>query len=172
MQREKNRNQVDIFGNTSIEEELIKVPSLKDIPNWSEKESLVKEKEVLGFYVSGHPLLEHSEDLEEFTSISFEEQDNVNNKDTVVLGGMITRIVRRFDRRNREMAFFDLDCLGGHAEVIAFSDCFKSFGNLIKEESVVFIKGKLSDGSDFSDLKIISEEIIPVKQVRGGCRKG
>ena len=96
----------------------------------------------------------------------FEEQGNINNKDTVVIGGMITRIVRRFDRRNREMAFFDLDCIGGHAEVIAFSDCFKSFGNLIEEESVVFIKGKLSDGSDFSDLKIISDEIIPVKQVR------
>jgi DNA polymerase-3 subunit alpha len=79
---------------------------------------------------------------------------------------MITRIVRRFDRRNREMAFFDLDCLGGYAEVIVFSDCFKLFGTLIKEESVVFIKGKLSDGSDFSDLKIIADEIIPANQVR------
>jgi DNA polymerase-3 subunit alpha len=166
MQSETNRNQVDMFGNVGMEEELIKVPSLKSIPDWSEKESLAKEKEVLGFYVSGHPLLEHSEDLEEFTSISFEDQNNINNKDVVIIGGMITRIVRRFDRRNREMAFFDLDCLGGHAEVIAFSDCFKSFGNLIEEESVVFIKGKLSEGSDFSDLKIISEEIIPVKQVR------
>tara|TARA_E500000075_G_C6919407_1_gene283325 strand:- start:172 stop:999 length:828 start_codon:yes stop_codon:yes gene_type:complete len=166
MQSETNRNQVDMFGSAGMEEELIKVPSLKDIPNWSEKDSLAKEKEVLGFYVSGHPLLEHSEDLEEFTSISFEEQNNINNKDMVVIGGMITRIVRRFDKRNREMAFFDLDCLGGHAEVIAFSDCFKSFGNFIEEESVVFIKGKLSDGSDFSDLKIISDEIIPVKQVR------
>jgi DNA polymerase-3 subunit alpha len=166
MQSETNQNQVDIFGNAGMEE-LIKVPPLKDIPNWSEKDSLAKEKEVLGFYVSGHPLLEHSEDLEEFTTPDmFEEQGNINNKDTVVIGGMITRIVRRFDRRNREMAFFDLDCIGGHAEVIAFSDCFKSFGNLIEEESVVFIKGKLSDGSDFSDLKIISDEIIPVKQVR------
>jgi DNA polymerase-3 subunit alpha len=64
------------------------------------------------------------------------------------------------------MAFFDLDCLGGYAEVIVFSDCFKLFGTLIKEESVVFIKGKLSDGSDFSDLKIIADEIIPANQVR------
>ena len=64
------------------------------------------------------------------------------------------------------MAFFDMDCLGGHAEVISFSDCFKSYGSLIEEGSVVFIKGKLSDSSDLSDLKIISEEIIPVDQVR------
>ena len=47
MQSETNRNQVDIFGSAGIEEELIKVPSLKDIPNWSEKVSLAKEKEVL-----------------------------------------------------------------------------------------------------------------------------
>jgi len=79
---------------------------------------------------------------------------------------MVTRIVKRFDRRNREMAFFDLDCLGGHAEVIAFSDCFKSYGHLIEEGNVVFVKGKPSDGTDFSDLKIMGDEIIPVDRVR------
>jgi DNA polymerase-3 subunit alpha len=64
------------------------------------------------------------------------------------------------------MAFFDLDCLGGHAEVIAFSDCFKSYGHLIEEGNVVFVKGKPSDGTDFSDLKIMGDEIIPVDRVR------
>ena len=166
MQNESNRNQVDMFGSAGLEEDLIKIPTLKELPEWSEKDALSKEKEVLGFYVSGHPLLEHSEDLEEFTSITFEDQQDLSKKDTIVVGGMITKIVRRFDRRNREMAFFDMDCLGGHAEVISFSDCFKSYGNLIEEGSVIFIKGKLSDSSDFSDVKIISEEIIPVDQVR------
>ena len=166
MQNETNRNQVDMFGSAGLEDDLIKIPTLKELPEWSEKDALSKEKEVLGFYVSGHPLLEHSEDLEEFTSVTFEDQQDLSKKDIIVVGGMITRIVRRFDRRNREMAFFDMDCLGGHAEVITFSDCFKSYGSLIEEGSVVFIKGKLSDSSDFSDLKIISEEIIPVDQVR------
>ena len=166
MQNETDRNQVDLFGSAGLEDDLIKVPSLSVISEWVEKETLDKEKEVLGTYVSGHPLLEHSENLEEFTSVSFEEGEELNKKDTVVVGGMITRIVRRFDRRNREMAFFDMDCLGGHAEIIAFSDCFKAYGSLIEEGSVVFIKGKLSDNSDFSDLKLISDEIIPVDQVR------
>jgi DNA polymerase-3 subunit alpha len=166
MQSEKDRNQVDLFGGGGQDDELIKTPDLQKMADWKEKESLEKEKEVLGLYVTGHPLLEHAEDLEEFTSITFGEEQEFSKKDAIVVGGMITRIVKRFDRRNREMAFFDLDCLGGHAEVIAFSDCFKSYGNLIEEGNVVFVKGKPSENTDFSDLKLMGDEIIPVDRVR------
>ena len=166
MQSEKDRNQVDLFGGSGQDDELIRTPDLQQVADWQEKESLDKEKEVLGLYVSGHPLLEHAEDLEEFTSVTFGEDQEFSKKDALVVGGMITRIVERFDRRNRKMAFFDLDCLGGHAEVIAFSDCFKSYGNLIEEGNVVFVKGKPSDNTDFSDLKIMGDEIIPVDRVR------
>ena len=166
MQSEKDRNQVDLFGGSGQDDELIRTPDLQQMADWQEKESLDKEKEVLGLYVSGHPLLEHAEDLEEFTSVTFGEDQEFSKKDTIVVGGMITRIVERFDRRNRKMAFFDLDCLGGHAEVIAFSDCFKSYGDLIEEGNVVFVKGKPSDNTDFSDLKIMGDEIIPVDRVR------
>ena len=65
-----------------------------------------KELEVLGHYISGHPLLEHSEDIEEFTTISFGEDIEISKNDIVYIGGMITRITNRYDRRNREMAFF------------------------------------------------------------------
>ena len=123
-----------------------------------------KEAEVLGIYISGHPLLEHSDDLEEFTTISFEEGNQISKNDTITLGGMITKIVKRFDRRNRQMAFFEMDCLGGHAEIVTFSDCFATYGHLIEEESVVFVRGNPSETSDFSDLKIISSEIIPVEE--------
>ena len=166
MQNETNRNQVDLFGSKNEQSDLIKVPVLQSAQDWSEKESLKKEAEVLGLYVSGHPLLEHSDDLEEFTTISFEEGDQISKNDTITLGGMITKIVKRFDRRNRQMAFFEMDCLGGHAEIVTFSDCFASYGHLIEEESVVFVRGNPSETSDFSDLKIISSEIIPVDEVR------
>ena len=166
MQSETNRNQVDLFGSKSEQSDLIKVPILQSAQDWSEKESLQKELEVLGTYISGHPLLEHSEDLEEFTTISFDEDQQISKNDMVTIGGMITRIVKRFDRRNRQMAFFDMDCLGGHAEIVTFSDCYDSYGDLIEEGSVVFVRGNPSDTSDFSDLKIISSEIIPVGDIR------
>ena len=166
IQQETDKNQVDLFGTVDSKDELIKIPILSNIEEWSEKEALSNEMEVLGLYVSGHPLLEHADDLEEFTTVSFEEGQEISKKDTVLVGGMITKIVRRYDKRNREMAFFDLDCLGGHAEIVVFSDCYKSYSNLIDDGNVVFVKGKPSETSDFSDLKILSDEIISVENVR------
>ena len=166
IQQVVDKNQVDLFGTGESQNELIKTPTLGDSEEWSEKDALSKEMEVLGLYVSGHPLLEHADDLEEFTTVSFEKGQEISKKDTVLVGGMITKIVRRYDKRNREMAFFDLDCLGGHAEIVVFSDCYKSYGNLIDDGKVVFIRGKPSETSDFSDLKILSDEIISVENVR------
>ena len=166
MQQEINKNQVDLFGTGNDDSQLIKIPILENISEWSEKESLSKEMEVLGLYVSGHPLLEHAEDLEEFTNISFDESNELSKNDIIMIGGMITKIVRRYDRRNREMAFFDMDCLGGHVEIVVFSDAYRLYGNLIEEGNVVFVKGKPSETSDFSDLKILSNEIISVKNAR------
>ena len=166
MQSEKDRNQVDMFGGRESDDSLIKTPDLQNIPEWIEKESLDKEREVLGLYVSGHPLLEHAEDLEEFTNVDFSEEQELSKNDKVILGGMITKINKRFDRRNRPMAFFNMDCLGGHAEVIAFSDCFQAYENLIQEGNVVFIRGKSSENTDFSDLKIMADDIVPIDKVR------
>jgi DNA polymerase-3 subunit alpha len=166
IQQEVDKNQVDLFGTGESQNKLIKTPTLGNSEEWSEQEALSKEMEVLGLYVSGHPLLEHADDLEEFTTVSFEEGQEISKKDTVLVGGMITKIVRRYDKRNREMAFFDLDCLGGHAEIVVFSDCYKSYGNLIDDGKVVFVRGKPSETSDFSDLKILSDEIISVENVR------
>ena len=166
MQTEKDKNQVDLFGLNDQESSLIKIPTLRELEDWSEKESLEKEMEVLGLYISGHPLLEHADDLEEFTTIAFDEGQTLSKNDNICVGGMVAKVVRRYDKRNREMAFFDMDCLGGRAEIVVFSDCYQSYGRLIDEGKVVFVKGKPSDGSDFTDLKILADEIISVENVR------
>ena len=166
MQTEKDKNQVDLFGLNDQESSLIKIPTLRELEDWSEKESLEKEMEVLGLYISGHPLLEHADDLEEFTTIAFDEGQTISKNDNICVGGMVAKVVRRYDKRNREMAFFDMDCLGGRAEIVVFSDCYQSYGRLIDEGKVVFVKGKPSDGSDFTDLKILADEIISVENVR------
>ena len=166
MQTEKDKNQVDLFGLSDQESSLIKIPTLRELEDWSEKESLEKEMEVLGLYISGHPLLEHADDLEEFTTIAFDEGQTLSKNDNICVGGMVAKVVRRYDKRNREMAFFDMDCLGGRAEIVVFSDCYQSYGRLIDEGKVVFVKGKPSDGSDFTDLKILADEIISVENVR------
>ena len=71
-----------------------------------------------------------------------------------------------FARKNNQMAFFKLDCLGGQVEILAFSDTFSRYRSLIDNNAVVFIKGKPTDESDFSDLKLIADEIIPLDKAR------
>ena len=166
LQNSGDKDQVDLFSNGSDKDPLIKIPELRNIEDWEEKKSLVFEKEVLGLYVSGHPLLEHSEDLEEFTSIDFSDSLFLKKSEIVTVGGMVTKITKKYDRRNRAMAFFEMDCIGGHVEVIAFSDCFAMYENLIEEDQVIFVNGKMADDTNFSDLKVMAEKIVSIENAR------
>ena len=166
LQNSGNKDQVDLFSNGSSENSLIKTPELREVDIWEEKKSLVFEKEVLGMYVSGHPLLEHSEDLEEFTTVDFSDSLFLKKNDVVIIGGMITKITKKYDRRNRAMAFFEMDCIGGHIEVIAFSDCYGQYESLVEEDSVIFVEGKMADDTNFADLKVMADTIVSVENAR------
>lgn len=167
IQENKARNQVDLFGASSTNGKNISmIPALSQIEEWSETQLLEKEKEVLGIYLSGHPLLKYAEDLEEFSTFDFTDQVKVGKSDKIRVGGAITEVKMHFDRKNNEMAFFKLDCLGGQAEILAFSDIFAKYKELIKNDNVVFISGKPTDDTDFSDLKLIASEIITIQKAR------
>ena len=135
-------------------------------PDQVPEEVLEKEKEVLGMYLSGHPLLKYAEDLEEFSNFDFTEKVKGGNGEKVRVGGSITEVKMHFDRKNNQMAFFKLDCLGGQSEILAFSDTFAKYKELIKNDSVVFITGKPTDDTDFSNLKLIADEIVTVEKAR------
>ena len=167
IQENKARNQVDLFGAASTNgQDISMVPSLPQTEEWSEPQLLENEKEVLGMYLSGHPLLKYAEDLEEFSNFDFTEKVEHRNGSKVRVGGAISDVKMHFDRKNNQMAFFKLDCLGGQAEVLAFSDTFAKYKELIKNDSVVFISGKPTDETDFSDLKMIANEIVNVEKAR------
>ena len=166
LQNSGNKNQVDLFSVADNQNSLIKTPELKEIEEWDEKKSLSFEKEVLGMYVSGHPLLEHADEIEEFTSVDFSDDLMLKKNEIVTVGGMVTKITKKYDRRNRAMAFFEMDCFGGTVEVIAFSDCFEKYENLIDEDAVIFINGKMADDTNFSDLKVMADKIVSVENAR------
>ena len=75
-------------------------------------------------YISGHPLLKYADDLEEHSNFDFTEKINPRNQDKVRIGGAISDLKLHFDKKNNQMAFFKLDCLGGQAEILVFSSVF------------------------------------------------
>ena len=126
--KQSNKNQINLFGD---QEELIKVPDLPIIEDWDNQEKLSKEKEVLGIYVSGNPLIKYADTIEELSNYDFSEEKILKENSIVKIGGAITNFKLHFDKKNQQMAFFNLDCLGGQAEAIIFHDAFDKYLSLI-----------------------------------------
>ncbi|MDP6878685.1 MAG: DNA polymerase III subunit alpha [Candidatus Marinimicrobia bacterium] len=163
----KSKNQVSLFGSSESESSSdTMVPTLNKADEWIESKMLENEKEVLGMYLSGHPLLKYADDLEEYSNFDFTDKVNYSNQEKIRIGGAITDLKLHFDKKNNQMAFFKLDCLGGQAEILAFSSVFSKYKHLVKSDNVVFIKGKQTDETDFSDLKLIAEEIVTVENAK------
>ncbi|MEE8340942.1 MAG: OB-fold nucleic acid binding domain-containing protein, partial [Candidatus Neomarinimicrobiota bacterium] len=122
--------------------------------------------EVLGLYLSGHPLLKYADDLEEFSNFDFSEKISLQSMDKIQIGGILTNLRLHYDRKNNQMAFFNIDCLGGQAEIITFSETYERYKNLIEDNKIVFVQGKPTDRSDFADLKLIADQIVPLDNCR------
>ncbi|MEK0338082.1 MAG: hypothetical protein QQN41_11675, partial [Nitrosopumilus sp.] len=166
-QDDASSEQVGLFDmSKSAENDVVVKPPLPIVEEWSEQESLDHEKEVLGLYLSGHPLLKYADDLEEFSNFDFSEKIPVRSIDKIQIGGIIRDLRLHYDRKNNQMAFFNLDCLGGQAEILAFSDTYERYKNLMEDNKIVFVQGKPTDRSDFSDLKLIVDRIVPLENCR------
>ncbi len=121
---------------------------------------------MLGLYISGHPLLKYADDLEEFSNFDFSEKNSLRSMEKIQIGGIIRDLRTHNDRKNNQMAFFNLDCLGGQAEILVFSDTYERYKNLIEDNKIVFVHGKPTDRSDFADLKLIADQIVPLENCR------
>ena len=161
--KQTNKNQINLFGD---QEELVKVPDLPIIEDWDNQEKLSKEKEVLGIYVSGNPLIKYADIIEELSNYDFSEKQILKENSIVKIGGAVTKFKLHFDKKNQQMAFFNLDCLGGQAEAIIFHDAFDKYKEIIKDNNIVFLVGHTSTQNDFADLKLIVDEVIPINHAK------
>ncbi len=153
-----------LFG--GIEEVKVSEPALSDVGPWSRKETLARERKVLGFYVSDHPLRKYEIDFKSFATIHLgetEELDN-NNADVVKACGVITDVRTKIDRSGNTMAFLNVDDFSGSCEALMFSKAYEAFGRFVKEEECVFIIGRPESSGDAIKLQI--EEVMPLAEAR------
>ena len=154
---------------------------------FSEKELLSQEKEMLGIYLSGHPLSKLKEEIEKQTTINtrdlnlidnkqnLENEENINELDLmeqyniaktskfkdgqeVKFAGIITSIKKKFTKTNRIMAFITIEDLYGQTEVIAFENAYLTAKESLIEENIVLVKGRLSIREE-EKTSIIANEI-------------
>ena len=152
-----------LFGavNETIE---IEEPKLPDIPAWKTNERLAKEREVLGFYLSDHPLRRFINEYNSFSSVHLGEPETFENSENVRACGVVTDLRTRIDKSGRKMAFFKLDDFSGSCEGIMFGKDFQDKEDLLKTESTVLVRGKLESSGD--SVKLIADNVMSLTEAR------
>ena len=139
-------------------------PMFRNIPDWTETEKLSREKTVLGFYVSGHPLLKYRDEIDGLSTAKLGEAGSVKPNSTLHVCGIIADIKKKIDKRNRTMAFVTIEDFTGKADCIVFADAFQKYASLLQVGSIVMMIGK-NDGNEEA-IKVIVNEIIGIDDVR------
>lgn len=171
--RNKMENQVsmfDLFTENSDGEASIKY-NYTELPELDVKEYLSMEKEMLGIYLSGHPLEKFKNKIEQLTNINClnlleidtEMQETGSCREykdgqNVKIAGIISKVKKKITKNNSLMAFVTVDDLYGSFETIVFESIFNKCGYAIEEEKIVLIEGRLSIKEEES-AKIIASNI-------------
>ena len=142
-----------------------------DLPEWESAELLAYEKELLGFYLTGHPLSEHAETLSTFQLQSIGEILQEEKEGPTRTGGIITSVqMKRSKKDQRPWAIVELEGFDGTIECLAFADTYEKYQQYINPESPVLIEGNVSnrDGESFNIIvnRIISMDEAPEKLTR------
>lgn len=162
-QSEIARGQTSLFG--ADDKETIPDPLLPDMEQWSQSERLNREKGVLGYYVSGHPLDPFRDDVRTFSTVTLDAMDSIGDGAKIRVCGIITELKRYTDRKGQAMAFFKIEDFSGTAEGLIFSDAFEKHQSIFDTDALVMIVGK-SSTREGEIAKIMAEEVVPLTETR------
>ena len=134
------------------------------IPQWNNKEALENEKELIGCYMSGHPLENHRADGNSFANCDAIGLEDMPDEQEVVFMGIINRIIKRVDRNNREFAFVEMEDFTGAVEITFFSDAYEKSRRFLQPDAVLLVFGGVNEFNGAK--KIRAERAEPAEQVR------
>ena len=175
---DKKRNIEGQFSMFETIDTKVSEDDLPDLKEFNQKTLLTMEKEMLGIYISGHPLQPYEEELKQISTIStaelYEAQEdigeglgeNIDGK-RITIGGIIAAKKNKITKNNNMMAFVTLEDLYGAVECIVFPAAYERYSRLIEEDSLVIIKGKISLTEE-DEPKILCESISKLNTFKQG----
>ncbi|MCK5740324.1 DNA polymerase III subunit alpha, partial [bacterium] len=162
---DKAMGQFNIFGSDDAEPGDGDIPPLPLATPWDKLDSLQREKELLGFYISGHPLKKYEKELKIFNSINFKGLKEAHNNQMVRVGGLITTVRTLYDRKGKTMAFVGIEDFSGSAEILVFSSVFSEYREQLVPDSMIMVLGKVSI-REGEEPKILMEESLLLEYAR------
>ena len=134
---------------------------LPDAEPWGEGLKLANEKQVLGLYVSGHPLARYERELSLFATASVADLAEMEDGEPVRLGGIVTAVKATNDRKGERMAFITLEDFTGRVEIVVFSSCYSRRREDIHRDAALIVEGKVSTRED-EETKIVASDVVPL----------
>lgn len=162
-----NTAKSNVLGQFSLFEEAAFHEDLPVLKDFRQKDKLDMEKEVIGMYISGHPLDPYREIIEKSTNINtnqiFEKyRENLLRNSKVKVGGILKSKKTMITKNNKMMAFAALEDLFGTIELVIFPNVFSRYKDLIEDENVVFVEGHFQE-SEVEEPKILVDALSRIK---------
>ncbi|MGE5298396.1 MAG: DNA polymerase III subunit alpha, partial [Acidobacteriaceae bacterium] len=163
--KQQNSSQSSLFGQTKMAPVKLR---LREVEPVGKKEKLTWEKELLGLYVSAHPLDDYQRLLEKLAKPI---KNIATAKGPTKVAGIVSKVQKILTRKGDQMAFFDLEDLGGTVEVLVFPNLYQTVRDLIVPERILLVSGKVSDKDGVpkflaDEIKDINQMIRDIKQAR------
>ncbi len=170
--------QQSLFGGGDEEEDAAEdttIP-LPVMDEWEERELLVNEKEVLGFYLTSHPLAEYEQKLKTFCTHTTADIPDVPDRHEVILGGMLSAIKFAHTKNPKpgkpsKYVNFDLEDVAGAIRCIQWPDGFAVSGHLIEPDAIIVVRGSI-DRRGGDEANLIVNELIPLDDLDRRYTKG
>jgi len=164
-QKEKSSGQYSFFDQAIPGDGFENITNnLADCKEWPEPQLLAFEKDMLGFYVSGHPLARYANQLKRFVSCSTANLHEHKDQDVIKIVGLIVKIKQTVTRAKKEkMAILKLEDLDGAVEILVFPRAFAKISSHIQANTIVHIRGVLDLKEETP--KIIAEDLFPFEEI-------
>jgi DNA polymerase-3 subunit alpha len=144
---------------------------LPNVPEFAEKERLAMEKEVLGFYLTSHPLAEYEATLRTYTSHTTAQLAKLEHRTEVLVGGMLAAVKFSHTKNprpgsaNTKYAMWDLEDLDGIMRCILWPEQFAEFGQYVQADAILALKGTVDRRPGAEEVNLIVTELIPIAEL-------
>jgi len=135
-----------------------------DATPWSDKEQLTYERDVLGFYLSSHPLQRYVDELKRCTTSSVAELVNCENSAQMRVGGLLTAVRSKRTKNGKIMAFAVLEDLSGSVEVTLFEETFTKARDFIAVDEPLILEGRVEINDDHTKAKMLVSEVFSLEE--------
>ncbi|MBX5494518.1 MAG: DNA polymerase III subunit alpha [Bryobacteraceae bacterium] len=140
-------------------------PPLPDLPEWPSREKLAGEKEMIGFYVTGHPLDEYMDKVAELATHDTSNLENLEKGYEVALCGILTSIQRRRNKEGKLWASMQIEDLQGSVDAMVFASSYEQLAQQLVEDKAVLVKGVVMPEEN-APPKISIKDVIPLDVAR------